>query len=78
MNSIDTEKLIYDIKVWWEQVSESFKNGFSSFKESIGDIMFPENLTIAAALILMVMTTVFIFSKAIKENITERKKMFYK
>ncbi|HBN11650.1 MAG TPA: hypothetical protein DD392_06890, partial [Ruminococcus sp.] len=75
MNSIDTEKLIYDIKVWWEQVSESFKNGFSSFKESIGDIMFPENLTIAAALILMVMTTVFIFSKAIKENITERKKI---
>lgn len=75
MNSIDTEKLIYDIKVWWEQVSESMKNGFSSFKESIGDIMFPENLTIAAALILMVMTTVFIFSKAIRENITERKKI---
>lgn len=70
----DKEAFLYQIKQLWTQFSESAKEGWASFRESIGDIMFPENLTIAAALILIVISTVFIFSKAIRENSSARKK----
>lgn len=72
--NFDTEIIIYRLKEWWNSFSESAKYGFESFKEAVGDIMFPENLTIAASLILMILSVVFIFSKAIKENSVSRRK----
>lgn len=72
--NFDWEVISYKLQELWIQFSESVKYGFESFKESVGDIMFPENLTIAASLILIVFFTVFIFSKALSENTYARKK----
>ncbi len=72
--NFDTEVIIYQLQESWNKFSESVKYGFESFKESVSDIMFPENLTIASVLILMVLFVVFVFGKALSENSYARKK----
>ncbi len=72
--NFDKEVFIYKIKELWSSISESAKSGFETFRESISDIMFPENLAVASALIIIIMFIVFIFSKALRENSYARKK----
>lgn len=73
--NFDKEVIVYKLQELWSQLSQSFEQGWNSFNEAIGDIMFPENLTIASALILMIITSFVLFSKSMKENSAERKKI---
>ena len=72
--SFDKEVFIYKVKEWLGNFSQSAKSGFDSFREAVGDIMFPENLAVASALIIIIVFIAMTFSKALKENSYARRK----
>lgn len=73
--NFDKEVIIYRLQELWAELLQNGEQTWNSFTDSIGDIMFPENLTIASALILMIITSFSLISKSIKENSVERKKI---